>query len=71
MWKFRRIGDWYELDDEWGDVIYMTQDGTTGNLLELIANKHNRDAKNADAAYDKGFKDGNTGRYYDDIDEYP
>lgn len=71
MWRFRRIGDWYELDDEWGDAIYMTQDGTTGNLLELIANKHNRDAKNAKDAYDKGYQDGNAGRYYDDIDEYP
>ena len=58
MWKFRRIGDWYELDDEWGDVIYMTQDGTTGNLLELIANKHNRDAKNAEDAYESGYTQG-------------
>lgn len=58
MWKFRRIGDWYELDDEWGDVIYMTQDGTTGNLLELIANKHNKDAKNADAVYESGYAQG-------------
>ena len=58
MWKFRRIGDWYELDDEWGDTIYMTQDGTTGNLLELIANKHNKDVKNADAAYESGYAQG-------------
>lgn len=58
MWKFRRIGDWYELDDEWGDTIYMTQDGTTGNLLELIANKHNKDAKNADVAYESGYAQG-------------
>lgn len=58
MWKFRRIGDWYELNDEWCDVIYMTQDGTTGNLLELIANKHNKDAKNADAAYESGYAQG-------------
>ena len=55
MWKFRRIGDWYKLDDEWDDVIYMTQDSTIGNLLELIANKHNEDVKNADDAYESGY----------------
>lgn len=58
MWKFRRIGDWYELNDEWDDVIYMTKDGATGNLLELIANKHNKDAKNADDAYESGYAQG-------------
>lgn len=58
MWKFRRIGDWYEINNEWDDVIYMTQDSTIGNLLELIANKHNKDAKNADDAYESGYVQG-------------
>ena len=58
MWKFRRIGDWYELNDEWNDVIYMTQDSTIGNLLELITNKHNKDAEDADAAYESGYAQG-------------
>lgn len=72
MWKYRQVGDWHELDDEWGEVIYMAKDGTIGNLLEIIANKHNRDVRNAKDAYNQGYQDGNAGRYYnDDLEEYP
>ena len=63
MWKYRQIGDWHELDDEWDEVIYMSKNGTIGNLLELIANKHNRDAKNADDAYQQGYADGKRDNY--------
>lgn len=68
MWKYRLVGDWYELDDELGEPLYMTKEPRLADLLELIAKRHNQMMvvyENMDAtiesieeAYQNGYDDG-------------
>ena len=68
MWKYRLVGDWYELDDELGEPLYMTKEPRFADLLELIAKRHNQmmvvyenmDAtiQSVEEAYQNGYDDG-------------
>ena len=68
MWKYRLVGDWYELDDELGEPLYMTKEPRLADLLELIAKRHNqmmvvyenmdKTIESVEEAYQNGCDDG-------------
>ena len=66
MWKFRRIGDYYELLDG-EDTLYLCKrlDSIMVATLEDLCNRHNKEVGNTETdllsledAYNNGYEDG-------------
>lgn len=66
MWKFRRIGDYYELLDD-TETLYLCKrlDSIMVATLEDLCNRHNKEIGNAETdllsledAYNNGYEDG-------------
>lgn len=66
MWKFRRIGDYYELLDD-AETLYLCKrlDSIMVATLEDLCNRHNREISNTETnllsledAYNAGYEDG-------------
>ena len=66
MWKFRRIGDYYELLDG-EDTLYFCKrlDSIMVDTLEDLCNRHNKEIDNTETdllsledAYNNGYEDG-------------
>lgn len=60
MWKFRRIGDYYELLDG-EDTLYLCKrlDSIMVDTLEDLCNRHNKEIDNTESeGYDLGYRRG-------------